>query len=146
LMQEKKTIKSWAALDYGQPLQEWTYEADPLSADEVGVEIKACGVCASDIDLCRAKHGKELTNAIGYTCPLVGGHEGVGIVREVGNLVKHIKVGDRVGLGVFRNACGHCNHCSSGNNNLCDQKELMFRNGQKRCFCGLSENQCRFCI
>jgi uncharacterized zinc-type alcohol dehydrogenase-like protein len=49
-----------------------------------------------------------------------------GLVSGVGRLVRHLRVGQRVGLGVYRGACGACIHCAHGENNLCALKELMF--------------------
>jgi uncharacterized zinc-type alcohol dehydrogenase-like protein len=131
---QPKKIKAWAAMDYGAPLVEWEYEAPALKPNEVGVEVRACGICLSDVDLLRAKHGAALTKMIGYTCPMVAGHEGVGIVREVGSLVHHLKVGDVVGLGVGRGCCRECMNCLEGKNNLCAKKEMMFKEGAKGAF------------
>lgn len=131
---QPRKIKAWAALEYGADLVPWEFEAAPLMADEVGVEVKACGICLSDVDLLKAKHGAQLTAAIGYTVPMVAGHEGVGIVREVGALVSHLKIGDVVGLGVARGCCRECANCSEGRNNLCPSKVMMFKDGQKGAF------------
>jgi uncharacterized zinc-type alcohol dehydrogenase-like protein len=65
---------------------------------------------------------------------MVAGHEGVGIVKEVGSLVQHLKVGDVVGLGVGRGCCRECLQCSEGRNNLCPKKVMMFKDGAKGAF------------
>jgi propanol-preferring alcohol dehydrogenase len=51
--------------------------------------------------------------------PLVPGHEGVGEIVEVGEQVKHLNLGDRVGIPWLYSACGYCDYCLSGNENLC---------------------------
>ncbi len=83
-------------------------------ADEVLVKLDYVGICGSDM------HYYE-TGAIGnYVVepPFVLGHEPGGIVVEVGNNVKHLKVGDRVALEPGK-TCGHCEFCRQGKYNLC---------------------------
>ena len=55
--------------------------------------------------------------------PFVAGHEVVGTISEVGSQVKHLKVGQRVGLGWFSGSCLTCRQCMSGDHNLCPQAE-----------------------
>lgn len=69
-----------------------------------------------------------------YKFPLVAGHEGVGVVVQLGKLVRHLRIGQRVGLGVYRACCSSCIQCTSGQNNLCPQKELMFTAGNTGAF------------
>jgi D-arabinose 1-dehydrogenase-like Zn-dependent alcohol dehydrogenase len=56
--------------------------------------------------------------------PLCPGHEGVGVVHEVGAEVTNLKVGDRVGIAWMNRACGSCEYCISGWETLCDQQVL----------------------
>jgi len=51
--------------------------------------------------------------------PLVPGHEGVGEIVELGEQVRHLKLGDRVGIPWLYSACGHCDYCLTGDENLC---------------------------
>ena len=70
---------------------------------EVLVSITHCGVCGTDEHFRHADQGL--------------GHEGVGVITEVGSLVGQVsdfKVGDRVGMGWFRKFCGHCRQCVTG--------------------------------
>lgn len=61
-------------------------------------------------------------------CPLTLGHEGVGIVTEIGNLVQRFKVGDRIGTAWLGESCTHCVLCKNGRFNLCEaQKQTGFR-------------------
>lgn len=83
-------------------------------ADEVLVKLDYVGICGSDL------HYYE-TGAIGdYVVepPFVLGHEPGGVVVEVGEDVRHLKVGDRVALEPGK-TCGHCEFCKQGKYNLC---------------------------
>ncbi|MCL4313082.1 MAG: NDMA-dependent alcohol dehydrogenase [Actinobacteria bacterium] len=83
---------------------------DPVEG-EVLVKLAASGLCHSDEHL--------LTGDIPAPLPMVGGHEGAGIVEAVGPGVNSLSVGDHVVLA-FIPACGRCPSCSSGHQNLCD--------------------------
>ena len=83
-------------------------------ANEVLVKLEYVGICGSDM------HYYE-TGAIGNFIvepPFVLGHEPGGVVVEVGQDVKHLKVGDRVALEPGK-TCGHCEFCRTGRYNLC---------------------------
>jgi len=84
-----------------------------ISSHEVLVKIHACGVCHTDLHAC---HGDW---PVKPKMPLVPGHEGVGEIVEVGDQVSHCKVGDRVGIPWLYSACGHCDYCLTGDENLC---------------------------
>jgi len=79
-------------------------ELDSLRADEVRVQIAACGVCHTDLSLRDQLFESPL--------PIVLGHEGAGVVREVGAAVTRAAPGDRVTLSY--NSCGHCRSCVTG--------------------------------
>ncbi len=84
-----------------------------IEAKDVLVKVHACGVCHTDLHAC---HGDW---PVKPKMPLVPGHEGVGEIVEVGEQIKHLKVGDRVGIPWLYSACGHCDYCLSGDENLC---------------------------
>ena len=84
-----------------------------ISSHEVLVKIHACGVCHTDLHAC---HGDW---PVKPKMPLVPGHEGVGEIVEVGDQVSHCKLGDRVGIPWLYSACGHCDYCLTGDENLC---------------------------
>jgi propanol-preferring alcohol dehydrogenase len=79
---------------------------------EVLVRVRACGVCRTDLHIIDG----ELPPS---ELPLVPGHEIVGIVEVAGDGVTHLKVGDRVGIPWLGHACGVCEYCASGRENLC---------------------------
>ncbi len=83
---------------------------DPV-AGEVQVELAASGLCHSDEHL--------VTGATPVEMPVLGGHEGAGIVTKVGAGVTGLKEGDHV-VTAFIPACGQCPPCSNGHQNLCD--------------------------
>jgi S-(hydroxymethyl)glutathione dehydrogenase/alcohol dehydrogenase len=93
---------------------EWTMETvdlDPPKEGEVLLRLMASGMCHSDEHL--------VTGDLPFALPIIGGHEGAGIVEEVGPGVTSVKPGDHVVLG-FIPSCGRCPSCSTGHQNLCD--------------------------
>ena len=94
---------------------EWSVEEieldSPKTPDEVLVSYTASGMCHSDEHV--------LTGDLPTGRPLVGGHEGAGIVEEVGPGCTLLKPGDHVVMG-FIPACGRCPSCATGHSNLCD--------------------------
>ncbi len=106
-------MKTKAAVLYGvhEKWQIEEVELDPPHAKEVLVKLTASGLCHSDEHL--------ITGDIPIPFPVIGGHEGAGIVVEVGENVDHVKEGDSVVLS-FLPACGHCSYCARGMQNLCD--------------------------
>ncbi|HKP06109.1 MAG TPA: alcohol dehydrogenase catalytic domain-containing protein [Microbacterium sp.] len=76
---------------------------------EVVVRLHAAGVCASDL---------SLTTVFGQPTPVVLGHEGAGVIAEVGSEVEKLKVGDRV-VVLWVAPCGHCRPCLRGDEYLC---------------------------
>jgi S-(hydroxymethyl)glutathione dehydrogenase/alcohol dehydrogenase len=106
-------VKTKGALLWGVK-EEWSVEeielGDPVG-HEVQVQLAASGLCHSDEHL--------VTGATPVTYPVLGGHEGAGIVTKVGPGVTSLKEGDHVVLA-FIPACGQCPPCSSGRQNLCD--------------------------
>jgi NDMA-dependent alcohol dehydrogenase len=106
-------MKTEAALLWGVN-QEWKVEEvelDPPKAGEVLIKLAASGLCHSDEHL--------RTGDIPIPFPVVGGHEGAGVIQEVGPGVTSVQPGDHVVLA-FVPACGICRYCSSGHSNLCD--------------------------
>lgn len=88
-----------------------------LKPGEVLVEVSACGVCRTDVHLV---HG-ELAMA---RYPVTPGHEVVGRVVERGSAARQWVIGDRVGIPWLGWACGVCEYCRRGTENLCDRAEF----------------------
>jgi S-(hydroxymethyl)glutathione dehydrogenase/alcohol dehydrogenase len=99
--------------------QDWTIEdvdLDGPKEGEVLVRYEASGLCHSD------DHAR--TGDMPIAVPTVGGHEGAGIVEEVGPGVRELAPGDHV-VGSFLPACGRCRWCATGKQNLCDLGALI---------------------
>jgi propanol-preferring alcohol dehydrogenase len=79
---------------------------------EVVVKVRACGVCRTDLHVVDG----ELSDP---EVPIVPGHEIVGVVETVGDGVKDLAIGDRVGIPWLGYACGECADCRIGRENLC---------------------------
>jgi alcohol dehydrogenase, propanol-preferring len=98
----------------GSLLQMQERTAPEPGEGEVRVEVRACGVCRTDLHVVDA----ELPN-IRY--PIVPGHEIVGRVDRVGPNVAMHRIGDRVGVPWLGYTCGVCRYCREGMENLCDR-------------------------
>jgi S-(hydroxymethyl)glutathione dehydrogenase/alcohol dehydrogenase len=83
---------------------------DPPQAQEVRIKMAATGVCHSDLSV--------INGTIPQPLPMVLGHEGAGVVTEVGDGVTHVKPGDHVVMSFVPN-CGRCFHCVRGEAFLC---------------------------
>lgn len=111
-------MKTKAAILYetNAPLVVEQIELDPPQAGEMLVKLKATGICRSDLHCVQGDWPIPL--------PMVLGHEGAGIVQEVGPGVTRFQAGDAVIL-TFLPACGRCNWCHRGRPNLCDLGALL---------------------
>ena len=86
-------------------------ELDPPRENEVLIRFVAAGLCHSD------EHMR--TGDMPGRYPIIGGHEGAGVIEEVGPGVTRVKKGDHV-VCSFIPSCGKCRFCSTGQQNLCD--------------------------
>jgi NADPH:quinone reductase-like Zn-dependent oxidoreductase len=94
---------------------------DPVPrADEVLVEVEACGINHLDLWVRRGIPGLDIE------MPHILGNDIVGVAREVGAVVKHVKPGDRV-LVCPTLSCGTCPQCLAGDDNLCRQYDVLGR-------------------
>ncbi len=107
-------MKCRAAIAYktNQPLIIDTIEVDGPGPGEVLVEIKATGLCHTDLHAIEGKN-RDLVNF-----PGIAGHEAGGVVVEIGKGVTSVAVGDHV-IPFMCSECGKCNYCTSGKTNLC---------------------------
>lgn len=81
---------------------------------EVLVKMRAAGICYSDVMILTNKYKGRVPVPI----PLIMGHEGAGVIAEVGEGVEHVKAGDKVGLNPLW-GCGQCVNCINGYPNMC---------------------------
>jgi NDMA-dependent alcohol dehydrogenase len=114
-------MKTRAAVlrDVGKDFEIVELDLDEPKAGEVLVRLVASGLCHSDDHL--------RTGDIPVRYPIVGGHEGAGIVEKVGPGVTRLAVGDHV-VTSWLPVCGHCRFCSRGQTNLCDLGRFLVDN------------------
>ena len=118
-------MRSRAAIlrEYGGPWSVEAFELDPPRAGEVLVQMAAAGLCHSDEHI-RQGHlapPAEARRSLGFPAmsPTIGGHEGSGVVVDVGQGVTGFAPGDYV-VASFVAVCGQCRWCASGMEYLCD--------------------------
>jgi S-(hydroxymethyl)glutathione dehydrogenase/alcohol dehydrogenase len=104
-------VKAAVAFEAGKPLVIETVDLEGPKAGEVLVEIKATGICHTD-EFTRSGEDPE------GLFPSILGHEGAGVVVEVGADVKSLKKGDHV-IPLYTPECRQCEYCLSGKTNLC---------------------------
>jgi len=105
-------IKAYAAFEPEGELRPYEYDPGPIMPNEVELDVEYCGICHSDLSV--------IDNEWGITqYPVVPGHEVVGSIANIGTNVKHLAIGQTVGLGWHAGYCGECASCHSGDNNLC---------------------------
>ena len=95
----------------GEPLAIDTLEMSALESHDVLVRVKAVGLCHTDLEV--------MQGSLAYPMPIVLGHEGAGVVEDVGASVTRVKRGDRVVLS-WNPHCGHCFYCERDLPILCE--------------------------
>jgi uncharacterized zinc-type alcohol dehydrogenase-like protein len=111
-------IKSYAANEPKGVLEPFEYDPGEMQPDQVEMDVLHCGICHSDLNM--LDNDWQMTQY-----PFVPGHEIVGKVSAVGNHVSRVKPGDLVGVGWFSGSCMYCEHCLSGDHNLCSSIEQI---------------------
>ncbi len=94
-----------------EPLTIETLDMAPLAPSDVLVRIKASGLCHTDLEV--------IQGSLAYPLPIVLGHEGAGIVEQIGASVTRVKPGDHVILS-WNPHCGHCFYCERDQPILCE--------------------------
>jgi propanol-preferring alcohol dehydrogenase len=107
--------------DFTKPLAMREVPKPVAQAGEIVVRMETSGLCHTDI---HAAHGDW---PVKPTPPFIPGHEGIGIVEEVGPGVHEVALGDRVAMPWLGYACGTCDYCVSGWETLClEQKNTGY--------------------
>ncbi len=112
------TAKAAVVYEVGGPYSIEQVELDDLRPNEVYVRVEAVGVCHTDANM-----------QVMVPMPAVLGHEGAGIVEEVGSAVDSVKAGDRV--IVSWPACGVCPSCVTGRRYICDNTFPLLFSGRR---------------
>ncbi|MFX1410129.1 MAG: zinc-binding dehydrogenase [Promethearchaeota archaeon] len=99
--------------------------------DELLIEVKACGICGTDLKIMDGAHPANDNTILG--------HEFVGIIKELGSDIQELKVGDKVVVDP-NEKCGYCINCRKGLSNLCDSMATgttfgIFQNGGFAKYC-----------
>lgn len=88
-----------------------------IGSEEVLIEVKACGICGSDVHGYDGSTGRRIP-------PLIMGHEASGVVAQTGSGVTSFRIGDRVTFDSTV-SCGHCRFCKRGEINLCESRRVL---------------------
>lgn len=96
----------------GKPLKAEDCPIPEFGEEEVLIKVSACAVCRTDLHVCDGDLKEP-------KLPLIPGHEIVGTISALGNSVKDLQVGDRVGVPWLGYTCGECEYCKKGSENLC---------------------------
>ena len=109
-----QTMKAAVVHEFKQPLAIEEVPVPEPGPGQILVRIAASGVCHTDL------HAADGDWPVKPSPPFIPGHEGVGTVAALGAGVTAVREGDRVGVPWLHTACGHCKHCLSGWETLCD--------------------------
>src|ERR1051325_5141451 len=104
-------VRAAVAFQAGKPLEIETVKLEGPKAGEVLIEIKATGICHTDEFTLSGADPEGIF-------PAILGHEGAGIVVDVGRGVTSLKKGDHV-IPLYTPECRQCEYCTSGKTNLC---------------------------
>jgi len=118
-------VKAAVMYNFMEPLRVESLKLKAPREDEVVVKLAASGVCHTDLSVVQAK--------LPFPPPVVLGHEGAGIVEEVGKGVRDLKPGDHVVLSWVAN-CGKCHFCVGGSTHLCEATNQAIMQGQEAVF------------
>jgi propanol-preferring alcohol dehydrogenase len=111
--------------EFGQPLVFNELDIPTPGPGQILVKTEACGVCHTDL------HARNGDWPLKPDLPFTPGHEGIGIVTELGAGVTAVKKGDRVGVPWLYSACGHCEFCLAAQEPVCAEAQFggYTRNG-----------------
>ncbi|SCU85468.1 LANO_0C04346g1_1 [Lachancea nothofagi CBS 11611] len=113
-----KTQKGVIFYENNGPLQYKDIDVPTPKSTELLINIKYSGVCHTDL------HAWKGDWPLGVKLPLVGGHEGAGVVVAMGENVKGWKVGDLAGVKWLNGSCMSCESCELGNESNCPEADL----------------------
>lgn len=120
-----KNVKAFGTYSSNEDLQLMQIKRRIVQQRDIEIEILYCGVCHSDIHIARSEWGRS-------NYPVVPGHEIVGKVVNIGNLVSSFKIGDIVGVGCMVDSCRNCESCENGLEQYCEKGAVMTYGGQDK--------------
>src|SRR5271163_3684840 len=118
---EAASMKAAILREFKKPLAIEEVDRPKPDAQEVLIEVEACGVCHSDLHVADGDW-PQLAKIVKK--PLILGHEIAGRVVEKGAAVSDHQIGDRVGVPWIFWSCGECEMCREGNENLCGKQQI----------------------
>ena len=118
---EVKNVKAFGATAAEAPLDQLSINRRTPTPHDVEIDILYCGVCHSDLHTVRNEWHDT-------TYPIVPGHEIVGKVSRVGELVKKFKVGDLAAVGCMVDSCRECEYCRDGMEHFCEPGNTLTYN------------------
>lgn len=110
-------MKAAVVTSYTEPITIVEREVPVPAPGQVLVRLEASGLCHTDIHAARGDWPVQ------PPLPFVPGHEGIGIVEQLGEGVTTRRVGERVAIAWLASACGACRYCVDGRETLCEQQE-----------------------
>ena len=114
-------VSGWATHSPGETVTRYDFERRDLRRTDLAVDVRYCGVCASDLTAVRTRDPASP--------PLVPGHEIVGTVSAVGEGVSRFAVGDEVAVGNIVDSCRACPACRAGRENWCHEGVVLTYGG-----------------
>ena len=115
-------MKAAVLHEVNQPLEIQEVQTSKPGPREVLVRTVAAGICHSDLHFQNGSYP--------YPLPAILGHESAGVVEEVGSSVNYVKKGDHV-ITCLSAFCGHCEYCLTGHMSLCQEPELLRKEGEE---------------
>ncbi len=110
-------MKAAVVTAFGSPLEIQEREIPQPATGQVLIRLEACGLCHTDI------HAAGGDWPVKPTLPIVPGHEGIGIIEQLGAGVTSRTVGERVAIAWLGSACGECRYCVDGRETLCESQQ-----------------------
>ena len=116
LQQEELFMKALVLEEYNKFVYKDMPEPE-IASNEVLIQVKACGICGSDVHGMDGSSGRRIP-------PIIMGHEASGVITKTGSNVQNFSEGDRV---TFDSTiyCGQCFYCCQGQINLCDDRRVL---------------------
>ncbi len=99
------------------PLADAEVQTPEARGDQILLRVAACGVCRTDLHVIEGELPPR-------KMPVIPGHQIVGVVEKIGDRVTRFKPGDRAGIAWLHRACGRCEYCKAGKENLCENAEF----------------------
>uniref|UniRef100_A0A7S4GN50 alcohol dehydrogenase n=3 Tax=Sar TaxID=2698737 RepID=A0A7S4GN50_OXYMA len=110
------TMKAAVVEEFNKPVTVKTVPVPEPGPGQVLIKVIASGVCHTDL------HVRDGDWSVKPTLPIIPGHEGAGVVVKLGEGVKNLQIGDRVGHAWLHDSCGSCDYCLSGWETVCGQQ------------------------